>query len=66
MKWNFQQPYDGSHLGRYYLTYPEDGKNIEVLYVNGSTNKKVWFRNQKFVNRNGFELFNIIAWRDIR
>jgi len=37
---------------------------VEVDYGT-STNNNVWWLNGKFVNKYGFELFNIIGWRSL-
>lgn len=41
---------------------PEERQRVEVDYGT-STNNFVWWKNGKFVNKYGFELYNIIGWR---
>jgi len=42
---------------------PEEGQRVEVEYPSKDTNNNVWWRNGKFVNKYGFELYNIIGWK---
>lgn len=44
---------------------PKEGQRVEVDYGT-STNNNVWWIGGKFVNKYGFDLFNILGWRDVK
>lgn len=43
---------------------PTEGERVEVDY-GIETNTNVWWVNGKFVNKYGFEMYNIIGWRSL-
>jgi hypothetical protein len=51
-------------IKQYWSKEPNEGEQVEVDYGT-STNNNVWWVNGKFVNKYGFELFNIIGWRSL-
>lgn len=41
---------------------PQEGQRVIVSYGN-STSDMVWYENDKFVNKDGLEMYNIFAWK---
>jgi hypothetical protein len=41
---------------------PEKGQRVEIE-CGATTNNNVWWDGEKFVNKYGFELHNILGWR---
>ena len=43
---------------------PDEGQRVIIHYKCSSSNS-VWFKDNTFVNKYGFELFNILSWEHL-
>jgi hypothetical protein len=61
-----KEPLDGT-MSQMFPTLPEEGQRLTVLYsLNhhpNSTNDSVYYRDNKFVNDYGSEMYGIMGWK---
>ena len=62
MKWYYRNPWPKC-IEKTWSRNPRKGQRVEVQY-SASTNCHVWWDGEKFVNKYGFEVYNIVAWRN--
>lgn len=64
MKWYYRNKPPKS-IKKTWERNPRKGQRVEVQYASHTRNT-VWWDGEKFVNKQGFELYNIVAWRSYK